>query len=335
MNIFKNVSIKALAIISALLLWFFVVGVENYVYLFPQPLAVKVVNLGQNVSVANEIATAKIRYKSGDGTINTLNANDFDLYIDASGLGEGDYQLPVRYTSKEAKISVVAVEPAVVNLKLEAITSKDITLKTEVTGTPAKDYEIKSVKADLDKVKLSGAASAIANIKGLDLKINLDGSETADFSRKMTLEAPSEWKLTGKTVSFDPAVVQVEIEVRKVQKPVVEVPVTLPNNGVTIGDSNAVPVETGMTRKTVMVDVVAEDSMVSAVKEFLPGNILVTLEGSPEAIAQLNNNSVKLVIRSSEIVKGAYTVNPADLELPQDMELKVIELSPAKVTVKF
>lgn len=335
MNLLKNIPIKVLSVISALLLWFFVVGVENYVHLFPQPVAIRVVNLGQNVSIANEISQARVRYKGEPGPGSVLAANEFELYVDAAGLAEGDHQIPVRYISKNPRVVIVAVEPSSINLELEAIASKDILLKTQTVGKPAKDFEIKAVKVNLEKVKLSGAAKAIAEIKELNLKISLDGTESADFSRKITLEAPTEWKLSGKTVSFDPAVVQVDIEVRKVAKPVENTGKELVPNDISIGDSSDVPVESGMERKTLMAEIVFDDELKSAVKEVVPANILVTLEGKPEDVKQLNSSSVKLRIRNSEVVGGNYQVNPDDLVLPPEIELKVLELSPAKVAIKF
>ncbi|MCC6643676.1 hypothetical protein IT411_02915, partial [Candidatus Peregrinibacteria bacterium] len=64
MNVFKNIQIKLLAVVSALLLWLFVVGVENYVYVLPTEVGVKVANLSQNVSVATELSKVKVRYRS-------------------------------------------------------------------------------------------------------------------------------------------------------------------------------------------------------------------------------------------------------------------------------
>jgi YbbR domain-containing protein len=327
MNFLKNIPIKVLAVISALLLWFFVVGVENYVYLFPEEIPVRVINLGKNVSIANEISNAKIRYKGEPGSSNSLNPSEFELYIDAAGLSEGDYNLPIRYISKNSKVTIVAAEPKNIKLELEAITSKDISLETEVNGSPAKNYEVKSVKINLQKVKLSGAAKAIANIKELNLKITLDGSETADFSRKVTLEAPAEWKLAGKTVSFEPATVQVDIEVRKSTKPVVE-----ENNS---NGGGATPVMEGMQRKSVMAQVTVADPLKLSVKELLPINILVTVEGKKEDIDKLNNNSIRLQIPSPGVVNGTYKVNNNDLILPAGLDLKIIETSPTAVGVKL
>jgi YbbR domain-containing protein len=330
MTIFNNLHIKFLALLSAIVIWLFVVGVENYVHLFNEELPVKIINLGQNVSVANEISRVKVRYKAPNNQV-TVNAADFDLYLDVQGLGEGEYTLPVNFTSKNVNVHIVAVEPAQLAIKLEAMTSRDIELKSEISGSPSKDYEVKSLKLNLTKVKISGAASAINNLKVLPIKVTLDGTENADFSRKITLAAPEEWKLSGKTVSFDPAVVQADIEIRK--KP------NLPNNnGQNTGTGNNgdnIPVEQGKERKTLMVEIVEPTMAGLGIKELVPKNILVTVEGIPGDLARLDGNSLKLYMKAESINNGEYTVSAKDIVLPGNLDLKIITFSPEKVMVKF
>ena len=128
MGILKNIQIKLLAVVSALLLWLFVVGVENYVYLMPTDLTVKVINLGPNVSIANELSKVKIRYKSQDNAGANINVNEFELFVDADKLVDGNYNLDVNYISKNPKISVVAVEPA--QIVLNPVSYTHLTLPT-------------------------------------------------------------------------------------------------------------------------------------------------------------------------------------------------------------
>jgi len=334
MNLFKKIHLKILAVLCAVFLWLFVVGVENYVNLFPTELPVKVINLGQNVSVANEIGQVKVHYRSPDGTVN-VNPNDFELFLDASGLGEGDYNLPVNFSNKNVRVTVVAVEPAQLELKLEAITSKDIDITKSIVGAPARDYEIKSLVMSADKVKISGAASALAKLQSLPLKITLDGTETADFSRKITLEAPAEWKLGGKTVSFDPPVIQADIQIRKNTSTGTDSDALNGNTGSGTPVQDIPPVAAGDIRKTLMVEIVPEQSLSSAVKELLPRNLLVTVEGQPADVEGLDNLSVKLNLKSSAIQNGVYQVNTADLKLPAGKTLEIITFSPEKVLVKF
>lgn len=333
MNILKNIHLKLLAFFAALLLWLFVVGVENYVFTSPIEMSVKVLNLGQNVSLANEMFKVKVKYKSTIGSIN-INPNELELFINAQGLADGVHNLPVEYTNKNPKFTVVAIEPSRLDLKLEAITSKDIVLHVEILGSPAKDYEIKDSQITTEKVKISGASSAIAEINELQVKVSLDGSENADFSRKVTLEPPADWKLTEESVSFDPATVQVDIEIRK-KRFVTEV-VETPINGTlnTLGSENT-PVAEGRARKTVMVQIVPADDLRTSIKDMVPQNILVTVEATPDDLTGLNNSTIKLVMNSSEVQNGSYAVSIKDLVMPEGKDLKVISVSPAKVNVRF
>lgn len=334
MNIFKNLQIKILAVVSALLLWLFVVGVENYVYLYPTDLTVKVMNLGQNVSVANELVKAKVRYKSVDENAgNTLNANEIELFVDAQDLNSGEHILDIAYISKDPKITIVSVEPAHLSLNLEAITSKEIKLKSSVSGSPAKEYEMKELKLSKETIKVSGAASVLANITELPIKITLDGTETADFSRKITAEAPADWNLSGKTISFDPAVIQADIQVRKIPKAAEPINVI---NGSSTTDTPVTPADTiSLKKKTLMAAIVPDADIKTSVIELLPENILVTVEGEQGEIDKLKSDSIKLNLRSSSISKGSYVVKTGDIEVADGIDVKVVEFSPAKVTVKF
>ncbi|MCC6643581.1 hypothetical protein IT411_02425 [Candidatus Peregrinibacteria bacterium] len=251
--------------------------------------------------------------------------------MDAQNLSEGEHQLPITASTKNPNIDVVAVEPNQLTLKLEANTSKEIKLETAVTGVPDRDYEMKDLKVSVDKVKVSGASSVLAGLKSLPIKVNLDGTETADFSRKVTLEAPAEWNLNGKTVSFDPGVIQMEIEIRK--KKTVE-NVVENNSSDNTGNTSTVD-ETELKRKSLMVEVVKQGELQNAVKELLPTNVLVTVEGEAGAVDSLTNASLKLNLSPERVVGGNYIVNTEDIVIPEGLDIKIVEFSPEKVSVKF
>lgn len=333
MNLLKNPHLKLLAICSALLLWLFVVGVENYVYSTPSELPVRVLNLGQNVSLANELPRVRVKYKNNGGGAVSINTNELELFIDADGLTDGLHSLPIEYSNKNPKIQVVAVDPAFTEVKLEAITSKEIALKTEVSGAPQADYELRGLKTPVSRVTISGAASAIGEISELPLKVSLDGTETADFSRKIILEPAPAWKLSGQTVSFEPSTVQVDVEIRKKKAESVDV-VVQGDDVLTppVEDSN--PAD-GLSRKTLMASIVTDEDLSGAVREILPENILLTVEGRSEDVEELTNESITLLLKNSEVKNGVYQVKSSDLIMPEGLDLEVTSLSPAKISVRF
>lgn len=333
MKIFNNISLKLLSVLAALLLWVFVVGVENYVFALPIEQIVRVNNLGQNVSVANELEKVKIKYKASDSSSPAPSAAEFELSVDAGDLSEGQHLLPINFLSKNPKVTIVAVEPASLNLVLEANTSKEINLKQEIKGSPDKDYEVKEIKLDTSKVKVLGAASVVGKLNELNLKISLDGSENADFNRKITLEAPMEWNLKGKTISFDPPTVQAEIKIRKKK---VEQPADNTSGSETT-DSNTGSTSTDdiLARKTVMAQIVLEGENISGVKETLPQNLLVTIQADDATAALVNNETIKLILNLNQVVKGSYSVKSTDLRWDNTLDLKLVEFSPEKILVKY
>lgn len=333
MKIFNNLSLKLLSVAAALLLWIFVVGVENYVFALPIEQTVRVNNLGQNVSVANELEKVKIKYKASDSSSPAPSAAEFELSVDASDLSEGQHLLPINFLSKNPKVTIVAVEPASLNLVLEANTSKEIILKQEVKGSPDKDYEVKEVKLNMSKVKVQGAASVVGKLNELNLKINLDGTENADFNRKITLEAPTEWNLKGKTISFEPQTVQAEIKIRK--KKIEEPSENVSSNTNTSGNTGTATVDEVLARKTVMAQIVLQGENISGVKETLPQNLLVTIQADEATAALVNNETIKLLLDLNQVVRGSYNVKSADLKWDNALNLKLVEFSPDKILVKY
>lgn len=333
MRIFNNISLKLLSVLAALLLWVFVVGVENYVFALPIEQIVRVSNLGQNVSVANELEKVKIKYKATDSSSPAPSAAEFELSVDASDLSEGQHLLPINFLSKNPKITIVAVEPASLNLVLEANTSKEINLKHEIKGSPDKDYEVREVKLDAAKVKVLGAASVVGKLNELNLKISLDGSENADFNRKITLEAPTEWNLKGKTISFDPPTVQAEIKIRrkKIEQPVdnTSSTTTIDHNTGSTSDNDF------LSSKTVMAEIVLQGENISGVKETLPQNLLVTIQADAATLPLVNNETIKLILDLNKVVKSSYSVKSTDLSWDNTLDLKLVEFSPDKILVKY
>lgn len=331
MKILKNYHIKLLSIFSALLLWLFVVGVENYVSVLPDALPIKVLNLGQNVSVASEISTVKVKYKTNNGTAH-VNASEIELFVDAQGLIEGNHDVRVQFTNKNPNLRVVALDPSTVSLKLEAMTTKEIDLKVDVRGESDNEFELKEATLDTEKVIISGAASAIDSIESLPITVTLDGTETADFSRKVTLQALEEWTVAGDAISFDPEVVMLDIQIRKKK-------VADDSNDDDSASSNSdpinQPVEEGNIRKNFMVEIVPEDSLRLAAKELLPQNILLTVEGTEDEIDSLDSGSIKLLLTSSAVKDGQYAVSTGDLIFPAGSKLKIIKYSPDKIAIKF
>lgn len=182
-----NLHLKIFAFIAAVALWFFVVGIENTVYRFPQDIPVHPMNLPQNLSIASDLGKAKIVIRTGAEDYKRVTQNDFDLYIDLKNYNAGDYVVPLAADVKNEKVTLLRIEPPTIPVKLEPITSKEVKIKTITAGNPLPGYHLKDMKLSQDTATITGAQSVIQNIQSVNAQIDFNGTQNADFKVTVAL----------------------------------------------------------------------------------------------------------------------------------------------------
>jgi YbbR domain-containing protein len=228
----KNWQLKILAVISAIILWLFVVGTENTVSLFPQELDIELVNIDENVGISDTLPKVKIYIKADKEMIKNLTVKDFTAQIDLEDLTAGEYTLPVNVLSKNPQVSVIRAEPKEVRIKLSPRIEKEVDILTSYAGNPAVKYKVQSLKAEPDKVRITATQSVLDKIKNVEAKFVLDGAETETIEQKVTLTIPEKFNVPHETISINPSQVMVEaIIVPDIKEK--EVPVKVTFNGTT------------------------------------------------------------------------------------------------------
>ena len=64
----KNWRLKILALVSAVILWLFVIGIENTVSLFPREIEVEILNMNESVGISQSLPGIKV-YVNADKEI--------------------------------------------------------------------------------------------------------------------------------------------------------------------------------------------------------------------------------------------------------------------------
>lgn len=211
-NFLNNWELKLLALLCAIVLWFFVVGIENNSYLFPEGIDVHAINLPTGMSVSNDLGKASIRINAAQDMIKNLTKSDFDLSVNLQNAHAGAQDLPISATSKNDKVTILKVDPAIVHVILEPVTGKDIQIKSVITGNPATGYSVKDVTITPQTVTISGGKSLLSNLNSLNAEIKLDGSESTNFKQNITLKLP-DMISSLKNVTIDPQQVMVEVTI--------------------------------------------------------------------------------------------------------------------------
>lgn len=214
--ILKNIELKILALFSAIILWFFVVGIENNSFRFPEQLEVHAIGVSEDLSVTNDLGKATIRIRAPQDLIKNLTKTDFDVTVDAKNLKAGEYNLPLVATSKNDKVTILKVEPATTHIVLEAVTQKDVKLKAVVSGSPAKGFRVNQIQFSPATVTLHGGKTLLDKITDLNVEIKLNGTESANFNTNVTLKLPE--NLSKLTLDQEQAAASVTVDTNIVQK---------------------------------------------------------------------------------------------------------------------
>lgn len=177
----KDWSLKLLAIGSALMFWFIILGLQNAPQDFGVPLEIKPFNLSEQYTVVGALPSANVKILADKEVQRQLHPDDLEVYIDLKNIEPGKMTSIVYVTSKNPKVTVVSVQPESVTMTIEKRVEKDMVLDYVVTGKPGDSSEVKSIKASPDRVTLSGAASILSGIKKVRVLVPLTGTEDRSF----------------------------------------------------------------------------------------------------------------------------------------------------------
>lgn len=213
----KNLQLKIMALLSATALWFFVVGIQNTVYRFPEEIDIRTLNLSPDLSVVTDLGKAKILVRGSAEDFKNLVKSDIDISIDLKNLAVGEYTLPLQATIKNEKITLVRIEPKTITVKLETITKKNVKIKAFTSGNPQKGYSVKEVKALTTTATLSGPQSLLKSFESVNAEIVLNGTQSTNFKTNISLKldaaAQNQLASFNGAITIDPAEVSVDVTI--------------------------------------------------------------------------------------------------------------------------
>ena len=238
-SFFKNWELKILALLSAIILWFFVVGIENYSFRFPDQIDVHAINIAQDLSVTNDLGKATLRIRATQDVVKNLTKSDFDVTVDLKNARAGEQDLPLVATTKNDKVTILKVEPATVHVIVEAVAQKEVKIKEVISGTPAKGFSMGQIQFTPAVAILHGGKTLLDKITEIDASIKLTGIESANFNLNVPLTLPSAAFAEG--ITFEPLQATAVITIiQNMQKKTVTVSPHLSGNATLLGTQKLV-----------------------------------------------------------------------------------------------
>lgn len=298
-----NWEIKVLAVLAAIIFWFLVVATENTFYTYPEEIPVKAFNLPENLVVAEELGTVKLRLKIDNrDTIKNLTIDDFSAYVDLEGATVGERQVDIEVSSKKSEINVVKVDPSYFKIKIEEKAEKEVPIEYEIVNEPKTGFVVKDVSISSERIVIKGSQDVLNDIDTASLLLDLKGLNddiTAKF-KVAVLDEQGE-KIQGVTAVKEELEATVKISAITDQK-IAGVQPTItgtPKDNIWIKSITVDPnyiVLNGESDKLNTLDFVkTTDIDVSGISQDSTFDVQIT--GLPEGVSVEGNNTVKVSIK--------------------------------------
>ncbi|MCD4689042.1 MAG: YbbR-like domain-containing protein [Desulfuromonadaceae bacterium] len=211
----ENWALKLLALVFACILWFFVTGEQKLELSYSVPLELK--NMPVGMMVANDIPSMiDVRISGPRTRLMNLQLQDIVITVNLKGLEPGLTTLKrlEERLNLPGPFKVTRLSPSFIDVKLERVVSKDLQVKSQLSGKPAADYRVVAVRIEPQQVLVEGAESEVAGFDSVATEV-VDIADARETRReKVSLAYPGRYSNIK-----DQLVVEVEIVIEPTPKP--------------------------------------------------------------------------------------------------------------------
>ncbi len=222
----KNWGLKLASFLFALVLWYFVVGVDKVDRTIPIP--VEIVNLPENMIITNQFKKRiEIRVKGPLGLIRKLEKSNISHTIDLSDAAPGSRV--IKNTAENLPIPngvrLQNVSPRNIILRIDELINKKIPVIIKTNDYPEPGYKVISINVTPNSIQVTGPQSLLENLNSFATEtVELEG-RTESFTVSKLLDTPEQiTELIGEPV------VDVHVDIKKKEEKIEDSP-RLPEGG--------------------------------------------------------------------------------------------------------
>ncbi|ORT99556.1 YbbR family protein [Anaerovibrio sp. JC8] len=256
-NLFRrNLPAKILAILGAVVLWFFVMNEQNPAVNSTFTVPVGIVNEPANHKVTLSTHEVNIEVRAPRASFTSAKAEDFKAYVDLSEAVDGTNNVKVRTVVPQG-FEVVDVSSDVIEVTMEAIIDKVVPVDIQVTGNTGAHSALEKVTPAKGHVRVSGTRSSVDRVNRIVGYINL-ANNTADFANKVKLTPVDSAGNMVESVSLDFSEMTVTVKIMsgvdKKLVPIKPVYSGKPGYKLIVGDTTTQPDKVEITGKTELLE---------------------------------------------------------------------------------
>ena len=217
-SVLSHLTSMVIALLFAIAVWAVATSEQNpsrEAY-YSDALPVEVINRPDGTMIYQQTAqTVKVKLRAPQVSWDQLQPASFRAQLDLDALDPGMHQVAVKVQVTDPRVTVMAVEPPTIGIRLEQVVTRDFDLHTEVLDTPPVGYEFRSPIADQTKIKVSGPVVLVEQVVEVAADLYLRGAKSS-VEREVTLQPRDAQSNVVQNVTLSPptAVITVPVEQR-------------------------------------------------------------------------------------------------------------------------
>lgn len=209
----NNLFLKVISLFFAVTLWFYITPIiskDTIEINYATPLQLK--NIPENIMISGKVDDhINVRFKGRQNAIKELDMGQVNVSIDLSNGKEGGrvYTLDRSNINIPPNIDVVRIDPKIIKIDMVRVIKKNLKVKVEIAGMPAKGYRVKRFFVRPSEVAVEGPESELGSLYLLEgLSLDVTGRRSS-FSKEVKINIPQR---NVRIIGNDIILIDVEVE---------------------------------------------------------------------------------------------------------------------------
>ena len=209
----KNLPAKIIAILVAIVLWFFVMSDQNPSMDSSFSIPVDIVNVPDGYKISRNVDTVTLKVRGARSLFATTSASDLKAYVDLKGITEGRHAVKIQSILPPG-FELLETSPETISFSIDKIIQKQIPVELAVAGAPETGTTVGKVLPSVQSVTIEGPSSVIDTVTRVIANVNVAGNRS-DFSVTVPLTAVNADGKEVESVKIMPQSVDVAVAIVK------------------------------------------------------------------------------------------------------------------------
>lgn len=339
----KDLTIRILSVMLALLMWFYVITEQNPEMTKDITVPIRLINTvfleKSNMIISNDLNSYKLtlKIKGKKNALDKLNETTVDAYADLEGHKlKGENFIKINIAGIPEGVDVIAKSTESLKVLLESKVSIQKGVQLNIMGNPAHGLAAMTPTMAPNDVVITGAESQVNMIKSVRVDVDI-ASVSAEVKKILPVRVLDDSGKDIQNITIEPGNVEVSIPIENTKRVKLEVDLSgQPADGYILRDISIQPDEILITGKQEALEGI--NSLKTEKIDITEGTVGISKEVKlviPTGVEIVNiNEKVNIFINIEKIKTSEFVVENLEyLNLPADLELDSVQGS-TKVTLK-